>query len=74
MIAFVLRVSAYGWLLSPKWRPVTQELRAGSALGSQRILTPHSYIMPIAVAVRSRARTVLARSNTAIVGSNPTEA
>jgi hypothetical protein len=30
--------------------------------------------MPIAVAERSRARTVFARSNTAIVGSNPTEA
>jgi hypothetical protein len=27
---------------------------------------------PIAVAERSRARTVFARSNTAIVGSNPT--
>jgi hypothetical protein len=31
-------------------------------------------IMPIAVAERSRARTVFTRSNTAIVGSNPTEA
>jgi hypothetical protein len=30
--------------------------------------------MPIAVAERSRARTVFARSNSAIVGSNPTEA
>jgi ABC-type multidrug transport system permease subunit len=28
---------------------------------------------PIAVAARSKARTVFARSNTAIVGSNPTE-
>jgi hypothetical protein len=28
---------------------------------------------PIVVAERSRARTVFARSNTAIVGSNPTE-
>jgi hypothetical protein len=28
--------------------------------------------LPIAVAERSRARTVFARSNTAIVGSNPT--
>jgi hypothetical protein len=32
------------------------------------------YCTPIAVAVRSEARTVFARSNTAIVGSNPTEA
>jgi hypothetical protein len=31
-------------------------------------------VHPIAVAERSRARTVFARSNTAIVGSNPTEA
>jgi hypothetical protein len=31
-------------------------------------------IMPIAVVERSKARTVFARSNTAIVGSNPTEA
>jgi hypothetical protein len=30
--------------------------------------------VPIAVAERSRARTVIGRSNTAIVGSNPTEA
>jgi hypothetical protein len=30
------------------------------------------YYMPIAVGERSRARTVFARSNTAIVGSNPT--
>jgi hypothetical protein len=29
-------------------------------------------IMPIAVAARSEARTVFARSNTAIVSSNPT--
>jgi hypothetical protein len=29
---------------------------------------------PIAVGERSKARTVFARSNTAIVGSNPTEA
>jgi hypothetical protein len=31
-------------------------------------------MLPIAVAERSRARTVFARSNTAIVGLNPTEA
>jgi hypothetical protein len=30
--------------------------------------------LPIAVVERSKARTVFARSNTAIVGSNPTEA
>jgi hypothetical protein len=33
-----------------------------------------SCFMPIAVAERSKARTVFARSNTAIVGFNPTEA
>jgi hypothetical protein len=32
------------------------------------------HLLPIAVAERSKARTVFARSNTAIVGSNPTEA
>jgi hypothetical protein len=30
--------------------------------------------LPITVAVRSKARTVFARSNTGIVGSNPLEA
>jgi hypothetical protein len=37
-------------------------------------LTVFTYKKPIAVAERSKARTVFARSNTAIVGSNPTEA
>jgi hypothetical protein len=32
------------------------------------------YIQPIAVGERSKARNVFARSNTAIVGSNRTEA
>jgi hypothetical protein len=34
----------------------------------------HLLVRPIAVAARSKARTVFARSNTEIVGSNPTEA
>jgi hypothetical protein len=34
----------------------------------------HLGFLPIAAAERSEARTVFARSNTAIVGSNPTEA
>jgi hypothetical protein len=33
----------------------------------------HYRVLPIAVVERSKARTVFARSNTAIVGSNPTE-
>jgi hypothetical protein len=36
--------------------------------------SPDILKLPIAVVERSRARTVFARSNTAIVGSNPTEA
>jgi hypothetical protein len=38
------------------------------------VIEAYSHDMPIAVAERSKARTVFARSNTAIVGSNPTEA
>jgi hypothetical protein len=37
-----------------------------------RSLFTQTFDEPIAVAERSRARTVFARSNTAIVGSNPT--
>jgi hypothetical protein len=37
-------------------------------------LFPHLYSLPIAVAARSKARTVFARSNTEIMSSNPTEA
>jgi hypothetical protein len=35
---------------------------------------PYCSLSPIAVAERSKARTVFARSNTEIIGSNPTEA
>jgi hypothetical protein len=35
-------------------------------------VAPQLYSQPIAVGERSKARTVFARSNTAIVGSNPT--
>jgi hypothetical protein len=47
-------------------------LRVGSLLPPERFLVLIS-VMPIAVAERSKARTVFARSNTAIVGLNPTE-
>jgi hypothetical protein len=48
-------------------------------LPSTALQIRHNYLhtckaMPIAVAARSKARTVFARSNTAIVGSNPAEA
>jgi hypothetical protein len=41
-------------------------------LAVNREIFPPTRKKPIAVAARSKARTVFARSNTAIVGSNPT--
>jgi hypothetical protein len=47
-------------------------LRAGRTLLPRKIPGTHFCYKPIAVAARSKARTVFARSNTAIVGWNPT--
>jgi bacterioferritin-associated ferredoxin len=44
-------------------------LRTEMAVSSECV---HCLCLPIAVAARSRARTVFARSDTWIVGSNPT--
>jgi hypothetical protein len=41
-------------------------------IAASNIIISYILVLPIAVAVQSKAQTVFARSNTEIVGSNPT--
>jgi hypothetical protein len=58
----------------PLLRHIAYAIHTGAfGFGFHFMQTILTWLLPIAVVARSKARTLFARSNTEIVGSNPTE-